>query len=208
MFKSAWIWLTITLFAIAALTAVGPAEKTLGNNVRMVYLHGAWVWTALASFIAAALLGLIGLVTRRISIQRWSRAWGRTGLLFWIIYLPLSIWAMQTNWNGIFAAEPRFRVAVVFAIGGLLLQLGVAIAEDPAWASAANMIYAGALIWVLATTPNIMHPPSPILNSDSSRIQIYYFGLVILNLLLAWQVARLWLITSFNIQRLTLDVER
>jgi hypothetical protein len=208
MFKSAWTWLIITLFAIAILTAVGPAEKTLGNNVRVVYLHGAWVWTALASFIAAALLGLVGLVTQRISIQRWSRAWGRTGLLFWIIYLPLSIWAMQTSWNGIFLAEPRFRVAVVFAIGGLLLQLGVAITEDSAWASAANLIYAGALIWVLATTPTIMHPPSPILNSDSQRIQIYYFGLVILNLLLAWQVARLWLMTTINIQRLTVNAEQ
>jgi len=38
-----------------------------------------------------------------------------------------------------------------------------------------------------------MHPPSPILQSDSPLIQIYFGGLVLISLLIAWQVARLWL---------------
>jgi hypothetical protein len=192
MHRSPWFWLIATLLVLIAFAAIAPPEKTLGANVRVVYLHGAWVWAALAGFLASGVLGLLGLLTNRTTLHRWSRALGRTGLFFWITYLPISLWAMQTSWNGMFLAEPRFRVAVVFAIGGILLQIGVAIIEDPAWASIANIIYTIALFWTLRNTQNVMHPASPILTSEVARIQFYFFGLVILTLLLAAQVTRFW----------------
>jgi hypothetical protein len=196
--KTSLFWLGITLLAIVAITAVGPAEKSLGANVRIVYLHGVWVWTALASFLAAGIVGLIGLIARRRTLQSWSLALGRSGLLFWITYLPISMWAMQTNWNGMFLAEPRFRVAVIFVIGGLMMQIGVAIAGNLSWAAIANVIYILVLLWVLRATPNVMHPPSPILSSDAWRIQLYFFGLLFLALLLGWQIARLFYLADKN----------
>ena len=171
---------------------LSPAENTLGANARIVYLHGAWVWAALAAFGAAAVIGLLGLITRRDALHSWSRALGRTGIIFWITYLPLSMWAMQTNWNGLFLAEPRWRFAVVFSIGGLILQLGVTLIDDPKWASVANIAYMAVLILALGTTENVMHPPSPMLNSNAPRIQIFFFSLFLLLLLATWQVARWW----------------
>jgi hypothetical protein len=191
MFKKPLSWYLLTLAAIAGLTLIGPAEKSLGANVRVVYLHGAWVWAALACFVAAGLAGLAGLLLRRPQLHGWSRALGWAGLIFWISYLPISVWAMETNWNGMFLVEPRFRVAVVFAVGGLLLQVGVALLGQPGGASLANLAYIALLIWVLWNTPNVMHPPSPILNSEAQRIQLYFFGLVGLTLLLAGQTANL-----------------
>src|SRR5512133_1911716 len=102
----------ITILVIALLTFFGPEEKSLGSNVRIVYLHGAWVMAAEAAFIAAALAGLLGLILRREIFHAWSAALGRTGIVFWVTYLPLSMFAMQTNWNGLFLAEPRFRLAM------------------------------------------------------------------------------------------------
>lgn len=187
------LWFLLTLAAIAGLTALGPAEKSLGANVRVVYLHGAWVWTSLAAFILAAAAGLAGLLSRRGRFHRWSRALGRTGLFFWITYLPLSMWAMQTNWNGLFLAEPRWRLGLVYALGGLLLQIGLALVEEPAWASAGNLLYALSLAYSLSQTRQIMHPSAPIAESGSLRIQLFFAGLVILCLLAAWQVFRAWL---------------
>jgi hypothetical protein len=175
------------------LTAVGPAEKALGANVRVVYLHGAWVWTALVAFLLAALFGLAGLATRRKALHFWSRAWGRTGLLFWITYLPLSMWAMQTNWNGLFLAEPRWRLGVVFALGGLILQTGLSLVDEPAWASAGNIAYLLVLGLALQKAPEVMHPSSPILQSGSIRIQVFFAGLLLLCLLSAWQIERGWM---------------
>jgi hypothetical protein len=185
-------WLLFVLFVIAGFTAVGPSEKTLGSNVRIVYLHGAWVWAAMAAFLAAAVIGLAGLVLRRQALHLWSRALGRTGLFFWITYLPISMWAMQTNWNGLFLAEPRWRLAVVFAVSGLLMQIGLALVEDHAWASAVNLFFASALILALQNTQNVMHPPAPILNSDTLYIQSYFTGLLLLTLMAVWQIARWW----------------
>jgi hypothetical protein len=192
MIKSLPAWFGLNLLAIAAVTAFGPAEKTLGTSARVVYLHGAWVWSALAAFLVAALAGLAGLLTRRERLNRWSRATGRAGLIFWIAYLPISMWAMQANWNGLFLAEPRWRLAVVFALGGLLLQLGLTLLEDPAWASAANLAYFLVLALALRSTENVMHPPSPILDSSARGIQLYFAGLLLLSLLAVWQVARWW----------------
>jgi hypothetical protein len=183
----------LNLAAIAGLTAVGPAEKALGVNVRVVYLHGAWVWTALVAFLLAALMGLAGLATRREALHYLSKALGRTGLLFWITYLPLSMWAMQTNWNGLFLAEPRWRLGVVFALGGLVLQAGLALIDEPAWSSAGNIAYLLVLGLALQRVPQVMHPSSPILGSGSVRIQALFAGLLLLCLLAAWQIARGWL---------------
>ena len=189
--KSAFVWLTLTILVIFALTFIGPAEKTLGAHVRIVYLHGAWVWTSLAAFVAAGLCGLIGLALRSIKLQYWSRALGRTGLFFWFTYLPISMWAMQANWNGLFLAEPRFRIALIFAVAGLLMQAGITLLEKPAWAAALNILYVALLIVTLVNTPNIMHPPSPIITSDAWRIQLYFAALCGITFLAAWQIARL-----------------
>jgi len=188
--KAPLLWLGISLAAVAFITLLGPAERSLGSNVRIVYLHGAWVWTGLFGFVAAAVVGLAGLVLRRENLHRWSRALGRTGLIFWITYLPISMWAMQANWNGLFLAEPRWRVAFIFAIGGLILQIGVTLIEDPIWASAANIVFALALFFALRATEDVMHPASPIFGSDSWRIQLFFGGLLLLTLLAGWQLAR------------------
>jgi hypothetical protein len=204
MKKTSYLWFFLTLVGIAALTAIGPAEKTLGVNVRVVYLHGVWVWAALAGFLAAALAGLAGLITQREALHHWSLAFGRTGLFFWITYLPISMWAMQTNWNGLFLAEPRFRLALIFAVTGLLLQLGLALVDQPAWASFANLVYFVALSLALRATQNIMHPPAPILSSNAWRIQLFFGGLLLLILLAAWQIARWW----YQLERVKIPASR
>jgi hypothetical protein len=129
---------------------------------------------------------------RRKELHLWSRALGRTGLVFWITYLPLSMWAMQTNWNGLFLQEPHWKLAIVFAVGGLVLQVGLTLIENPTWASGFNLIYWLVLLMALQVTEEVMHPASPVFNSDSTRIQVFFLGLLGISLLLAWQVFRWW----------------
>lgn len=185
-------WFLISAIAIAIITVTGPEEKTLGANARIVYLHGAWVWTALAGFVCAAISGAAGLITGRELFHNWSTALGRTGLIFWITYLPVSLWAMQTNWNGLFLAEPRWRFAFVFAIFGLLFQLGLALINRPLWTSAGNILFAILLFIGLLSTEDVMHPPSPIPLTDAPSIQVVFTVMRGFMLLAAWQVAR-WL---------------
>ena len=157
MIKSPWLWFVLALLGALLLAAFAPLEKTLGINARIVYLHGAWVWTALVSFLLAALAGLAGLLTRKTALQRWSRALGRTGLFFWLTFLPMSLYVMQANWNGLFLDEPRFRTPLNFAIVGLLLQIGLAF-FPLLWTSLANLIFGVALFVVMNGIQTVMHP--------------------------------------------------
>jgi hypothetical protein len=185
--------LALILLAMALLSIFSPQERSLGQNVRVVYLHGAWVLTALVVFAAAGITGLAALLTRRAPLHRWSAALGRSGLAFWITYLPLSLWAMQTNWNGLFLTEPRWRLALIFAVTGLLMQLGLWLLGNPGWTSAANLGFVVALLLALQGVDSVMHPPpSPIFDSGVWQIQFFFVGLFLLTLLAAWQVARWW----------------
>jgi hypothetical protein len=154
------------------------------------------VWAALAAFVAAGLSGLAALLLRRSSLYAWSCALGRTGLIFWITYLPLSLWAMQANWNGLFLAEPRWRLALAFAAGGLLLQVGLTLAEKPAWTALGNLFFGIALLYSIAGVQNIMHPGSPIFSSEAVLIQVYFTSLFLMTLLAAFWVA-LWFKTRY-----------
>jgi hypothetical protein len=193
-FKSPFLWFILLVLAMAVLTVLGPEEKSLGQNVRIVYLHGAWVLTALVAYIASGFLGLIGLLMRRAGAHDWSKALGRTATVFWVTYLPLSLWAMQANWNGLFISEPRFRIAVIFAVGGVLLQIGLSIINHAIATSAANVVFAAALGWALSNTSSVLHPPpSPIFNSGIVSIEIFFVVLNLVALLAAYQLTRWWL---------------
>jgi len=175
-----------TVLVIALLAVFGPEEQSLGSNVRIVYLHGAWVLAAEVAFAAAALTGLLALMLRRAGLHRWSAALGRTGIVFWLTYLPLSLWAMEANWNGLFLAEPRFRLALTFAIVGTLMQIGLWLIGKDWITSLANLVFFIVLRVVFSTASNVMHPPpSPIFNSGLWNIIIFF---IVLNLL-AWVAA-------------------
>jgi len=176
----------LTVLFVGLLALLGPEEESLGANVRVVYLHGAWVLTAEIALLGAALSGVAGLITRNERFHDWSAALGRTGLVFWLTYLPLSLWAMQSNWNGLFLAEPRFRLALSFTVAGLLLQAGLWVFNTGWLTSSANILFFIVLKIVFSTAANVMHPPpSPIFNSGNYAI----IGFFLLLNVSAWVAA-------------------
>lgn len=192
--KSPLVLFFATLLLIVLAALLGPEEQDLGANVRIVYLHGAWVLTAELAFALSALAGLVGLVARKEVFHAWSAALGRTGILFWVTYLPLSLLAMQANWNGLFLAEPRFRLALTFAVVGVLLQAGLWMINQQWLTSLANLAFFIALRVIFATAQNIMHPPpSPIFNSGNYVIIGFFVGLNLLAWLAAYFLTRWWL---------------
>lgn len=196
-FKSPLALFFATLIAIALLALFGPEEKSLGANVRIVYLHGAWVLAAELAFLVAGLAGLVALVTRRDRFHKWSAALGRTGIIFWVTYLPLSLWAMQSNWNGLFLAEPRFRLAATFAVTGVLLQVGLWLISVDWVTSLANLLFIIVLRVAFFNAENVMHPPpSPIFNSGNYVIIGFFISLVLLAMVAAYFLTKTFL--SFN----------
>ena len=192
--KSPLFYFSLTIILLAMLAFFGPEEKSLGANVKIVYLHGAWVLAAEAAFIAGAIAGFFALILRKENLHAWSAALGRTGIIFWLTYLPLSLWAMQSNWNGLFLAEPRYRLAIMFAVTGVLLQLGLWLFNISWLTSFGNILYIITLRVVFATAQNVMHPPpSPIFNSGLWNIILFFVGLNILAWIAGYFLTRFFL---------------
>ena len=192
--KSPLLSFILTAIVIGVISLFGPEEATLGPSVRLVYLHGAWVMTAQLLFVLAALVGLTALIMRKDSLYNWTTALGRSGIVYWVSYLPLSMWAMQANWNGLFLAEPRFRLAMTFAIVGLLLQLGLWMMNLNWLTAVSNIAFIVILRYVFSTAEYIMHPPpSPIFSSGNYVIIGFFVGLNLLTWLSAYFVTRFFL---------------
>ncbi len=170
----------LTLLVIGLITLLVPLEQTLGANMRLVYLHGAWVWTGIIAFGLSALIGLAAFLTRRAKMHVLSLALARTGLFFWLTYLPMSLLVMQLNWGGLALDEPRWVVPFRFGVVAVALQIGLLLIDRPRLTSAANFLFGTALICSLAATQNILHPDSPVFSSDSTRIQLFFMVLLVL----------------------------
>jgi len=194
--RSSFLYFLYAVIVIIVLALFGPEEKSLGANVRIVYLHGAWVLTAELVFVLAGLAGLLGLILCWADLHNWSAVLGRTGTFFWLTYLPLSLWAMESNWNGLFLAEPRFRLAVIFAVTALLLQLGLWLFNIKWVTSFANLLFIIILRIVFASAKNIMHPPpSPIFSSGLWDIILFFIALNVFAWLAAYFMTR-WFLSS------------
>lgn len=181
----------VVLAVIVVVTAFAPVERTLGERARLVYFHGAWVWAGKIAFAAAAFSGLAGLALRSAVWQRVSRAFGWVGMVFWLTYLPLSLYVQQVNWGGIFWDEPRWRVPLMFGIVGLLLQIGLWLMNDLRLTSGANIVFGTLLWWMLGSIQNVLHPDSPIMQSDAIRIQMFFAALLALSIVFGALLASL-----------------
>jgi hypothetical protein len=177
-------------FIVLVLALVAPRDATLRGASPVVYLHGALVWTAILAFTASGVLGLAALILQRDLLHAWSEALARTGLLFWVIYLPLSMWASKATWNGIPLGDPRFRTAFQVLVLAAAFQATVALwGTRHRLGSALNAVLV-VILWILMlTTQDVMHPQNP-MRSSAPTIQIFFALLVGGSGLAALQVAR------------------
>ncbi len=189
-------WLLLaTLAFIILLTLLGPSEKTLGANLKLVLLHGAWVWAGKVAFAVSSLSALVFLFlflrTKKQS-ESWlnsTRASAYTALFFWFTYLPMSLVVMQLNWGGFFFDEPRWKIPFLFGIVALLIQGAFLLFDYPLITSIGNLIYGIVLWWTLGISDNVLHPNSPVAQSNSGNIQLYFIGLMLVTLFFAIQIA-------------------
>lgn len=190
--KRSWQLVTfIVLVAIIALIVwLSPAEQTLGNVVKLIYLHGALARTGLVAFGAAGLLGLVTLVVPHPTLAAWCDAAGKAALVIWIVYSLSSMistylaWGILIAWN-----EPRVVTSVQVLAAAILVAGANRFVGHPRFTAAANLLLGGLAWWLTRRAAIIRHPFNPIGASDSAAIKGFYVVLLLACLLLAIMVA-------------------
>lgn len=185
----AWLAPAGLLVAAAAIVMAAPAERTLGDAIRYVYVHVALTWAGLQGLAAAAGLGMLVLVRGGWRLALWMRTTGVVGLALFTLGTIISVAAAQATWGGGFLTEPRSQTAL------RLLALGVLVFAPRLWRPRprvqAGLAIGYALLTALAlgVTPLLLHPRSPINTSTSPGIRAAFASLaIIFTLLGGWAV--------------------
>jgi heme exporter protein C len=99
--------------AVLGICLLAPTESTMGDAQRIVYLHVALAWFALAAFVATAATGAAYLLRRSLDWDEWSQAAAEVGwLCCGLTLLTGSLWARQA-WGTWWTWDPRLTTAFV-----------------------------------------------------------------------------------------------
>lgn len=183
-----------TLIGVGLMTFVvvwlAPAERTLGDGIKWVYVHVALTWTGMTALAAAGALGLIVLITARPSLAAWMEAAGLVGLGFFALGLIISLIAAQVNWGGIFWDEPRLRGSFQVLAAGVIALVAARTPLARRWV---GLLFAGVAVLMvvsLAISPLVLHPRSAVWSSPSWMIQASFGALYALFSLVAVVMVR------------------
>ena len=54
-----WLPLALIVFLQITILILSPAERTLGNGIKPVYLHVSLTWTGMVFFLISAIFGIV-----------------------------------------------------------------------------------------------------------------------------------------------------
>jgi hypothetical protein len=192
--RTFWYLLAACVVMALLVLALMPAEKTLGQVIKIVYLHGALSRAGMLGFAAAGVLAGIYLVRPRAQLIRWAQALLVSGLGFWIAHFLVSMPATRLTWGPWIAwGEPRVTMTLQIGAAGLIV-LGVsALLKEPKFTAVAIALLALAIAIMAARTGVLRHPLDPIGTSPSATLRFTYL-LLLLPLvsgmfLIAWRLA-------------------
>ncbi len=173
------------LLLLAALLWLSPAEATLGNVVKIVYLHGALQRVAVLSYLVAGALGIAQMIWSRRPIVYWTQAAMEMALLLWVAHFVVSLPAQVLAWGGIAWGEPRVASALWIMVGTIVVYAIARWMHQPMWIALAAALNALVVLVILRGAINVLHPFNPIFGSDSPAIIGYYLAITFVVTLLA-----------------------
>lgn len=195
--RRAWLLLFGLLAILALLLWLSPAEQTLGQKVKLVYLHGALVRTAMVLFGISLPVNLVALVGRRIRWSIWGRALVWAAIALWLAHTFVSMVTTFAAWGVIVAwFEPRTRFTFALAGVGVLFLVVAHLMSSIRFSALAFALLAGLALGLSPGLGVVQHPLNPIGSSASSAIRYFYTAilavlLAIGGLLAAWLQAKL-----------------
>ncbi len=190
-----WRLVTLCAGAAAAVLWAMPAEKTIGDVIKLVYLHGALSRAGMVGFWLAGLAGGAYLVVRRPALARWCEgllwsAWG-----FWVAHFIVSMPATRFTWGPWIAwSEPRVTMTLQIAAVGLISIIVARLLNDTRFTAVTALLLAAAVAFLAARTGVLRHPLDPIGASPSDLLRLVY-GLLLVPVigsmaLVAWRLTR------------------
>jgi hypothetical protein len=190
-----WLLMTGLAAALALLLWLAPTERTLGQTVKLVYLHGALVRTAVLLFAVSLAVNLVGLLLKKTTWLPWGQAFIKAAILIWLGHTVFSMITTYAAW-GIFVAwyEPRTRFTFILAGVSLVVLAAAYVVAYDHFAAVTYALLAGLTVAMLPGLGFIQHPLNPIGTSLSAAIRLYYAAIMLVTVAMGGLLT-LWLQT-------------
>lgn len=195
------LFLSIGLIALLIILLLAvPSEKTLGNIIKVVYLHAALVQTGLLLFALAAFLGLWYLFQKKQKIIKYCEAVQETTLLVWVLYALSSMWVTFLAWGKLIAwDEPRVRSSAMILFFAVLVFLVTRWVKSDLFTAITNLM-TGIFVWIITKAAGIIqHPKDPIGSSNASSLRWLFMATFFITLLISILIVR-WIVSGKLIQ--------
>jgi len=178
-YRRFWTLILICAVLAAAILLLMPLEKTLGQVIKIVYLHGALSRAGMVGLVAAGVMGVLHLITGRPTLAAWTRGLLISGWLFWVAHFVVSMPATRLTWGPWIAwGEPRVTMTLQLAGAGLVVLIVTWMLKDARFTAFAAALLAVAVLWMAASTGVLRHPLDPIGSSPSITFQLVYLALL------------------------------
>ncbi|MFN2121974.1 MAG: hypothetical protein ACK2UP_00590 [Candidatus Promineifilaceae bacterium] len=169
-----WLVLALLLALFVAVVYMAPLEKTLGETIRLIYIHAAFTRAGMVGFYLCGMSGIIIALTNNAKIQSWTQtaAWVSFGLF--VLGGLFSVFAQQASWGGVPFAEPRVRMSMTITAVIVIILL---VNEWIPWIRVRGLLFtaiAGYILWVLPRTPLVLHPENAVGTSPSTWIRLAF----------------------------------
>jgi hypothetical protein len=188
-----WIVPVVLLLLMALLVWRAPVEQSLGQGIKIVYVHVGLIWAGMLGFALNGLLGLVVAATGSKKLVDWLHIIGLVSLSVFVVSVIVSLVAEQVNWGGIFWQEPRNMA--VFSVTAVAIIVLVLNSWLP-WRRVQGLLAAGLAAFAILTLPSapmVMHPENPARASSSMGIQYGFYGVFVLAVLIGiWSVWYWW----------------
>ena len=201
-------WAILGGFALlaAVLLWLAPGEQTLGSGIKSVYVHVALTWTGMSGFLIAGLVGLAVAIFAKSRLQDWAHKIAWVALAFFSAGLAMSIVAASINWGAVFWQEPRTNSALQILAAGLIVQVANSWSIPYRLKGTLNFFLAVLLIWLVQTTPLVLHPGNAARSTTSLAIRFTFFALYALFALTAAWIVITWQ-GNDNVSRITGEIQ-
>lgn len=165
--KSLPLFATVAFLLALFLIWLAPAEKSLGQAVKLVFLHAALMWVAFGLVTLQGLLSLISLLSpQKTTLERFNASTLTASLILFLATGLLGMYTAVVTWGGVNWTEPRlFMLAEILALG--LIVLGLKTLLNTTLGSFVSLVFAFAVWFLVIRTELVMHPANPIFSSNS-----------------------------------------
>ena len=193
-------WLIfLTLVALmVGIVWLAPAEKTLGDTIRLVYVHVAFTRSGMMGFYTAGILGLMIALTNNKRLQSLTQTIAWVAFVLFVIGGLFSVFAQQASWGGQLLAEPRNRTSLsIVAVAVIILIVNMGIP----WIRVRGLLYAllaGYVAWIIPRTPVVLHPSDAVSSSPSVWFRITFPVLTVIAFLLG-----IWVVWYYERSKVT-----